>query len=211
MAMNGSGVRDTMRVLKVGINTVIRTLKNSHQRQSTRAQKSSTQKSTAKPMNNGHSWVTRNANIGYGMPWIASGKKYQLMFSDRAQIKHVAGYFAYSDISNVGRLRRMIGVATDVKYLFIFTVSAKYLPSVSNDITSICVPISNAQLEKPFAFLSHLKFTKMLSALILNDTISINWRHNPLFLHAQKNRRSTSGLIVEQLFIQSKKFLENQN
>ena len=27
MAINGSGVRDTMRVLKVGINTVIRTLK----------------------------------------------------------------------------------------------------------------------------------------------------------------------------------------
>jgi len=29
MAMNGSGVRDTVRVLKVGINTVIRTLKKS--------------------------------------------------------------------------------------------------------------------------------------------------------------------------------------
>lgn len=33
MAMNGSGVRDTMRVLKVGVNTVIRTLKNSHRKQ----------------------------------------------------------------------------------------------------------------------------------------------------------------------------------
>ncbi|AOM40624.1 transposase [Xenorhabdus hominickii] len=31
MAMNGSGVRDTGRVLGIGINTVIRTLKNSHQ------------------------------------------------------------------------------------------------------------------------------------------------------------------------------------
>jgi transposase-like protein len=31
MAFNGSGVRDTARVLKVGINTVIRTLKNSRQ------------------------------------------------------------------------------------------------------------------------------------------------------------------------------------
>lgn len=31
MAMNGSGVRDTVRTLKVGINTVIRTLKNSRQ------------------------------------------------------------------------------------------------------------------------------------------------------------------------------------
>ena len=29
MAINGSGVRDTVRVLKVGINTVIRTLKKS--------------------------------------------------------------------------------------------------------------------------------------------------------------------------------------
>ncbi len=28
MALNGSGVRGTVRVLKVGINTVIRTLKN---------------------------------------------------------------------------------------------------------------------------------------------------------------------------------------
>ena len=33
MAMNGSGVRDTMRVLKIGINTVIRTLKNSSRKQ----------------------------------------------------------------------------------------------------------------------------------------------------------------------------------
>jgi len=31
MAFNGSGVRDTARVLKIGINTVIRTLKNSPQ------------------------------------------------------------------------------------------------------------------------------------------------------------------------------------
>lgn len=31
MAFNGAGVRDTARTLKVGINTVIRTLKNSHQ------------------------------------------------------------------------------------------------------------------------------------------------------------------------------------
>ncbi|EMQ2087892.1 IS1 family transposase, partial [Salmonella enterica subsp. enterica] len=31
MALNGSGVRDTVRTLKVGINTVIRTLKNSRQ------------------------------------------------------------------------------------------------------------------------------------------------------------------------------------
>ncbi len=31
MAMNNSGVRDTARVLKVGINTVIRTLKSSRQ------------------------------------------------------------------------------------------------------------------------------------------------------------------------------------
>ncbi len=31
MAMNNAGVRDTARVLKVGINTVIRTLKSSHQ------------------------------------------------------------------------------------------------------------------------------------------------------------------------------------
>lgn len=30
MAHNGSGVRDTARTLKIGINTVIRTLKNSH-------------------------------------------------------------------------------------------------------------------------------------------------------------------------------------
>jgi transposase-like protein len=30
MAFNGAGVRDTARTLKVGINTVIRTLKNSH-------------------------------------------------------------------------------------------------------------------------------------------------------------------------------------
>ena len=30
MAMNSSGVRDTGRVLKVGYNTVLRTLKNSH-------------------------------------------------------------------------------------------------------------------------------------------------------------------------------------
>lgn len=30
MAFNGSGVRDTARVLKIGLNTVIRTLKNSH-------------------------------------------------------------------------------------------------------------------------------------------------------------------------------------
>lgn len=30
MAFNGSGVRDTARVLKIGINTVIRALKNSH-------------------------------------------------------------------------------------------------------------------------------------------------------------------------------------
>ncbi|OAT31255.1 VgrG family protein [Buttiauxella brennerae ATCC 51605] len=29
MAFNGSGVRDTARVLKIGINTVIRALKNS--------------------------------------------------------------------------------------------------------------------------------------------------------------------------------------
>lgn len=33
MALNGSGVRDTVRVLKVGINTVIRTLKNSPRNQ----------------------------------------------------------------------------------------------------------------------------------------------------------------------------------
>ena len=31
MAFNGSGVRDTARVLKIGINTVIRDLKNSSQ------------------------------------------------------------------------------------------------------------------------------------------------------------------------------------
>jgi transposase-like protein len=31
MAFNGSGVRDTARVLKIGINTIIRTLKNSRQ------------------------------------------------------------------------------------------------------------------------------------------------------------------------------------
>lgn len=31
MAFNGAGVRDTARTLKIGINTVIRTLKNSHQ------------------------------------------------------------------------------------------------------------------------------------------------------------------------------------
>lgn len=31
MALNGAGVRDTARVLKVGINTVLRTLKNSTQ------------------------------------------------------------------------------------------------------------------------------------------------------------------------------------
>ncbi len=31
MAMNGSGVRDSGRVLKISMNTVIRTLKNSHQ------------------------------------------------------------------------------------------------------------------------------------------------------------------------------------
>lgn len=31
MAFNGSGVRDTARVLKIGINTVLRTLKNSTQ------------------------------------------------------------------------------------------------------------------------------------------------------------------------------------
>lgn len=31
MVFNGSGVRDTARVLKIGINTVLRTLKNSHQ------------------------------------------------------------------------------------------------------------------------------------------------------------------------------------
>ena len=31
MAFNGSGVRDTARTLKIGINTVIRTLKNSRQ------------------------------------------------------------------------------------------------------------------------------------------------------------------------------------
>ncbi len=30
MAFNVAGVRDTARTLKVGINTVIRTLKNSH-------------------------------------------------------------------------------------------------------------------------------------------------------------------------------------
>lgn len=30
MAHNGTGVRDTSRTLKVGINTVIRTLKNAH-------------------------------------------------------------------------------------------------------------------------------------------------------------------------------------
>ena len=30
MAMNSSGVRETSRVLKVGYNTVLRTLKNSH-------------------------------------------------------------------------------------------------------------------------------------------------------------------------------------
>lgn len=30
MAFNGSGVRDTARVLKIGINTVLRALKNSH-------------------------------------------------------------------------------------------------------------------------------------------------------------------------------------
>ena len=33
MAMNGSGVRDTMSVLKIGINAVIRTLKNSPRKQ----------------------------------------------------------------------------------------------------------------------------------------------------------------------------------
>ena len=32
MAFNGAGVRDTARTLKIGINTIIRTLKNSHQR-----------------------------------------------------------------------------------------------------------------------------------------------------------------------------------
>ncbi len=32
MAMNNSGVRDTARVLKIGINSVIRTLKNSRQK-----------------------------------------------------------------------------------------------------------------------------------------------------------------------------------
>ncbi len=31
LAMNSSGVRETSRVLKVGYNTVLRTLKNSHQ------------------------------------------------------------------------------------------------------------------------------------------------------------------------------------
>ena len=30
LAFNGAGIRDTARTLKVGINTVIRTLKNSH-------------------------------------------------------------------------------------------------------------------------------------------------------------------------------------
>lgn len=83
------------------------------------------------------------------------------MFSGRVQIKHAVGYCADYDISNVGRLRRMIGGITDVKYLLIFTVSAKYLPSVSSDITLIYAPISNAYLEKLFAFLGHLKFTKM--------------------------------------------------
>ncbi len=33
MAFNGAGVRDTARTLKIGINTVIRTLKNSRQRE----------------------------------------------------------------------------------------------------------------------------------------------------------------------------------
>ena len=32
MAFNGAGVRDTARTLKIGINTIIRTLKNSRQR-----------------------------------------------------------------------------------------------------------------------------------------------------------------------------------
>ncbi|MFP9229260.1 transposase [Pectobacterium cacticida] len=31
MAHNGAGVRDTARTLKIGINTVIRALKNAHQ------------------------------------------------------------------------------------------------------------------------------------------------------------------------------------
>ena len=34
MAMNGSGVNDTARVLKIGVNTVLRTLKNSSQQKS---------------------------------------------------------------------------------------------------------------------------------------------------------------------------------
>ena len=33
MAFNGAGVRDTARTLKIGISTVIRTLKNSRQRE----------------------------------------------------------------------------------------------------------------------------------------------------------------------------------
>jgi hypothetical protein len=52
-------------------------------------------------MNNGHSSVTRNANIGYGMPWTASGKEYWLMFLGHVLTKHAVGCCAYYDISNI--------------------------------------------------------------------------------------------------------------
>ncbi|CAK2060907.1 hypothetical protein VCRA2118O41_380020 [Vibrio crassostreae] len=56
MAMNSSGVRETSRVLKVGHNTVLRTLKNSRRNKSPQYLSiEQTSLSSVRSMNSGHS------------------------------------------------------------------------------------------------------------------------------------------------------------
>lgn len=56
MAMNSSGVRETSRVLKVGYNTVLRTLKNSRRNKSPQYLSiEQTSLSSVRSMNSGHS------------------------------------------------------------------------------------------------------------------------------------------------------------
>lgn len=69
MAFNGAGVRDTSRTLKIGLNTVIRALKNSrHEKLHQQPLPMLMSHSFVKWMNNGVSWAKMHSNTGSGMP-----------------------------------------------------------------------------------------------------------------------------------------------
>ncbi|AHA68730.1 Transposase [Shigella dysenteriae 1617] len=73
MAFNGAGVRDTARTLKIGINTVIRTLKNSPPKRIKRLRPLSTNwkhhQISANLMSNGVSLAVKPGNTGSGTRW----------------------------------------------------------------------------------------------------------------------------------------------